>query len=70
MLIFNNLRRQSREQLTRRLRINMSSRLKRGFAWLLVLVGLHVVAMVVFESLAAGRRSLVDDHYHHHSRLR
>ncbi|MEX0606364.1 MAG: ion channel [Marinobacter sp.] len=52
MLIFKNLRRHSREQLNRRLRINMSSRLRHGFAWLLILIGLHVVAMVVFEDLA------------------
>lgn len=54
MLMLNNLRRQTRQQLTRRLRINMASRLRRGLFWLLSLAGLHTIAMVTFEGLSLG----------------
>ncbi|WP_165855674.1 ion channel [Marinobacter sp. JSM 1782161] len=54
MIVFSTLRRHSRQELTRRLQVNMASRLRRILGWLLVLAVLHVVAMVIFENLAVG----------------
>lgn len=47
-------RRQSCNRLTQRLDINMRSRLRRAFYWLLGLSGLHTVAMVAFEAMGWG----------------
>lgn len=47
-------RRQSSKQIIQRLDINMRSRLRRAFYWLLVLTGLHTIAMVVLEAMGWG----------------
>jgi voltage-gated potassium channel len=45
-------RRQTCDQFTRRLDINIRSRLRRAFGWLLSLATLHALAMMAFEALA------------------
>jgi voltage-gated potassium channel len=52
MKIFRSLRRHSRQELTRRLQLDMGSRLRRALSWLLLLFALHTLAMMAFEGLA------------------
>ncbi|SHF24275.1 voltage-gated potassium channel [Modicisalibacter ilicicola DSM 19980] len=47
-------RRQSCNQITQRLNIDMRSRLRRAFYWLLTLTGLHTLAMVMLEAMGWG----------------
>ena len=44
-------RRQTCDQLSQKLDINMRSRLQRAFYWLVTLTALHTLAMVLFEGL-------------------
>lgn len=44
-------RRQTCDQFSQKLDINMRSRLRRAFCWLLTLTALHTLAMVIFEGL-------------------
>lgn len=52
MLRLFRLRRQTRNDLTERLDINMRSRLRRALYWLLGLTALHTLAMIGFEAMA------------------
>ncbi|PAV24756.1 transporter [Tamilnaduibacter salinus] len=54
MLILKALRRPSRRAMTRHIQVDMGARLRRVLGWLLLLSGLHVVAMTGFESLGVG----------------
>lgn len=47
-------RRDSYSRITRKLEVNLWGRIVRTLRWLLVLSGLHVVAMMVFEGLGFG----------------
>ncbi|WP_192036066.1 potassium channel family protein [Halomonas sp. YLGW01] len=55
MRLIHRLRRRSTcRQLVQHLNIDMRARLRRAFLWLVVLTGLHTLAMVVFEGLTGG----------------
>ncbi|MHB0774594.1 ion channel [Halomonas sp. WWR20] len=44
-------RRQTCNQITQRLDVNIRSRLRRAFYWLMALTGLHTLAMMAFEAM-------------------